>query len=303
MSRLGPDVSRLEPAPAGAGRLEFGSNRSEPSPSPPPPVDTSAPTTEAGSEQLLPGQRFIPEMVRHVGQYTLRFARTEADLDAVCRLRFQIFNLELGEGLTESFSTGRDEDRFDAQCQHLMVIHRPNAEVVGTYRLQVASNALAGIGFYSAGEFDLSGIPEGVLSKSVELGRACVAREHRSTKVLLLLWNGLVEYGLFNGMGHFFGCSSLTSQDPAEGFRCYTQLKSAGHIHPTWRVKPLPELSCQNADPWDGPDVKIPTLFRIYLKHGAYVLGPPAIDRQFGTIDFITWVILDRHIVESFGSR
>ncbi|MEE8468072.1 MAG: GNAT family N-acyltransferase [Planctomycetota bacterium] len=267
-------------------------------------MDTSAPTTQAGSEQLLPGQRFIPDLVRQVGEYTLRFARTAADLDAVCRLRFQIFNLELGEGLTESFSTGRDEDRFDAQCQHLMVIHRPNAEVVGTYRLQVAPNAQAGIGFYSAGEFDLSGIPEDVLLQSVELGRACVARPHRSTKVLLLLWNGLVEYGLYNGMRHFFGCSSLTSQDPAEGLRCYAQLQSAGHIHPTWRVEPLPEMTCQVSGAWEaGPAVKIPTLFQIYLKHGAYVLGPPAIDRQFGTIDYITWMILDRHIVESFGRR
>ena len=271
---------------------------------PPTPLDTSAPVTEAGSEQLLPGQHFIPDLVRQTGVYTLRFARTEADLDAVCRLRFQIFNLELGEGLSESFSTGRDEDRFDSQCQHLMVIHRPSAEVVGTYRLQLAPNAIAGIGFYSAGEFDLSGIPADILMKSVELGRACVAREHRSTKVLLLLWNGLVEYSLHNRMQHFFGCSSLTSQDPTEGLRCYAQLKSAGHLHPTWRVEPLPEMTCHGSDSWDdGPEVTIPTLFQIYLKHGAYVLGPPAIDRQFGTIDYITWVIIDRRIIESFGSH
>jgi len=266
-------------------------------------LNTSTALTAAGSEQLLPGQHFIPDLVRRVGSYTVRFARTKADLDAVCRLRFEIFNLELGEGLAESFSTGRDEDEFDAQCQHVMVIHRPSAEVVGTYRLQLAANATAGIGFYSATEFDLSGIPTEVLMQSVELGRACVAREHRITKVLLMLWNGLIEYSLYNGMQHFFGCSSLTSQDPGEGLRCYAQLERAGHLHPSWRVKPLPELTCHATNSLAGPEVKIPTLFQIYLRHGAYVLGPPAIDRQFGTIDYITWVVIDRHIIESFGSR
>ena len=46
------------------------------------------------------------------GKYEVRFARTQAELEAVQRLRFEIFNLELGEGLDESHSTGMDVDRF-----------------------------------------------------------------------------------------------------------------------------------------------------------------------------------------------
>jgi putative hemolysin len=38
-------------------------------------------------------------------------------------------------------------------------------------------------------------------------------------------------------------------------------------------------------------DVAIPPLFRVYLEMGAKVCSEPAIDRQFGVIDFL--IVLD----------
>jgi len=38
---------------------------------------------------------------------------------------------------------------------------------------------------------------------------------------------------------------------------------------------------------------KIPKLLRAYLSIGAKICGPPALDRQFKTIDFLT--LLDLH--------
>jgi putative hemolysin len=43
---------------------------------------------------------------------------------------------------------------------------------------------------------------------------------------------------------------------------------------------PLPELSAAS--------VKIPKLLRAYLSLGAKICGPPALDREFKTIDFLT---------------
>lgn len=271
---------------------------------PPPPPTTVDPTAPAppDSERLLRGQKLIPDLDETQGPYRLRFARTERQLEAVQRLRFQVFNLELGEGLAESFATGRDEDIFDAQCQHLMVEERSTGQTVGTYRLQVAESALDGAGFYSAGEFELGTLPDRSLHESIELGRACVAREHRSKRVLYLLWRGLVDYMLHNGKRSFFGCSSLTCQDPALGLRCHRQLARAGHVHPDYRVQPHPELRCEaSAREIEGPPVEIPTLFRIYLRHGAWVLGPPALDRQFGTIDFLTYLVIDDRHLRTLG--
>lgn len=261
-----------------------------------------APAPEA-SRDPLPGQPLIPDLAETHGRYRVRFARTAADLERVQRLRFQVFNLELGEGLAESYATGRDEDLFDEQCQHLLVEETRTGEAVGTYRMQVADSALSGIGFYSAGEFDVRALPERVLLESVELGRACVVKEHRSKKVLFLLWRGLAEYVMHNRKRSLFGCSSLTSQDPAEGWRCYLQLEADGRVHPTLRAEPLPAVACLRPSDLRGPRVEIPTLFHIYLRHGASVLGPPAIDREFGTIDFLTFLEVRPDHLRTFGKR
>ena len=84
----------------------------------------------------------IPPLLLEVGDYVLRFARDASDLDAVCKLRFEVYNLELNEGLTSSYRTHRDIDEFDAQCHHLLVQHAASGAVVGTYRIQTGSMAM-----------------------------------------------------------------------------------------------------------------------------------------------------------------
>ena len=66
------------------------------------------------------------------GTYAARYATTVEELDELLRLRFRVFNLELREGLEGSWRTGRDVDPFDAQCHHLVVVHRPSGAIVGT---------------------------------------------------------------------------------------------------------------------------------------------------------------------------
>jgi putative hemolysin len=230
-----------------------------------------------------------PDLDRVLRRYRVRFARCDADRDAVFRLRFEVFNLELGEGLTESFATGADRDVFDEQCQHLLVIDQRTADVIGTYRLQVAESARDGAGFYSAGEFDLAGLPFEVLDDAIELGRACVRADHRNRHVLFLLWCGLASYVLWNEKRYFFGCSSLTSTDPDEGARAYERLRRDGHVHPGFLVRPLPGRECRLGAPGAlGRPITIPRLFRTYLRYGARVLGPPALDPEFKTVDFLT---------------
>ena len=141
----------------------------------------------------------IPDLHLEAGSFLVRFARTPEDLDQVLRLRYEIFNLELGEGLDESHATGRDEDELDARFHHLIIERRDSAMVVGTYRMQTAEMARAGGGFYADPEFDLSTLPAEVRDATVEIGRACVAKEHRNGRVLHLLWRGLASYSSGTG--------------------------------------------------------------------------------------------------------
>src|ERR1041385_2365889 len=161
----------------------------------------------------------LPQAAFTKGRYVVRFARTAEEPDAVLRLRFRVFNLELNQGVESAYLSGRDRDEFDPTCHRLLVVDSTSGEPVGTYRLRTDEAARGSLGFYSAGEFDLSSLPRHVLEESVEVGRACVAREHRNKQVLFLLWKGLAAYMLHNRKRYFFGCCSLPTQDAREGLR------------------------------------------------------------------------------------
>src|SRR4029079_334715 len=109
----------------------------------------------------------IPNSTISAGRYLLRFARTEADLDRVPRLRYHVFNLELKEGLEDAHAEQRDEDRFDRRFHHLLIEERESGAVVGTYRMQTGAMA-AETGYYCAGLFELSGLPASLRAKAVE---------------------------------------------------------------------------------------------------------------------------------------
>ncbi len=231
----------------------------------------------------------LPERILREDRYEVRFARSQSELDAILRLRFEIFNLELGEGLESSWGTGLDLDEFDAVCHHLMVLDATSGEIVGSYRLQTSGMARQHLGFYCETEFDLSTLPPEVLDRSLEIGRACVSRSHRSTQVLFLLWKGLALYVAANHKRYLFGCSSLTSQDPSQGKALMDYLTAHGHVHPDLAVRPQPGCECYDETLQECPEieVKVPTLFQAYLRHGAKVCGPPAIDPRFKTIDYL----------------
>ncbi len=239
-----------------------------------------------------------------VGRYRLRLAETAKDREAACRLRFKVFNIELGEGLESSYDTGLDVDRFDTVCEHLLVEDKTSRRVVGTYRMQSGETAARHLGYYSEREFCLKPY-EPLRAGILELGRASIDREHRTPEVLMLLWRGIAQYATDMGLRYLLGCSSLNSNDPAEGWRMYRQLENFRvprefETAPTAAYGCSPELQAADAQPLpcqtDRSDncatpatqAKVPKLLKTYLAIGARIAAPPAWDREFRTIDFLT---------------
>ena len=240
-------------------------------------------------------------------------------------MRFEVFNLELGEGLAESYATALDIDPFDEFCDHLIVEELATTEIVGTYRLQTGQLAAANLGYYSEREFDFAPY-EPFRCEMIELGRACVHFEHRNFNLLHLLWRGIARYAVERNARFLIGCSSLTSQDPADGAIMYRQLQSY-LAEPALRTRPRPEfvvtptcrgdaggLGARLHQTWSGSSAFAETtadmpssattgtssrLLRAYLTIGAKICGPPAIDRDFGTIDFLT--LLDLHALPAIA--
>ncbi|MDB6066418.1 MAG: hemolysin [Pedosphaera sp.] len=229
-------------------------------------------------------------VVKTLSPYVTRLARNPSEVRAAQALRFTVFNLELNEGLEKSAVTGLDADPFDDVCDHLIVEHVPTGEIVGTYRLQTGPSAAKHRGYYSEQEFDFRPF-EPMRSEIVELGRACVHQQHRNLVVLGLLWKGITSYALERGGHYLCGCSSLTSQDPSAGASVYSQLSRRNLAPLPWRTFPHPIYHC-SLEKLPAEPSQIPKLMRAYFSIGAKICGPPAIDREFKTIDFFTLVDL-----------
>ena len=239
-------------------------------------------------------REFLPDWSTRDSHYLCRFARDKEDLQHILRLRYEVFNLELKEGLDESHATGLDLDPFDSHCHHMMVIDVQTGKVVGTYRLQLSQMARIGHGFYTAQEYDLHTWPAEILDRAVETGRACIHKNHRKRTVLRLLWAALAAYALHNRCCYFFGSCSLSSQDPAEGARVLEYLRRKGYVHPELSAHPHPGYDCgEDRLPTAGWEhSRIPPLFSTYLRYGARICSRPAIDRHFKTIDYLALIDL-----------
>ena len=255
----------------------------------------------------LPAVPAAPRVRAEVGRYRLRLAETAEDRDAACRLRFKVFNIELGEGLESSYRTGLDTDRFDPICEHLLVEDKlednRSRRIVGTYRMQSGSTAEGNLGYYSEQEFNFAPY-EPLRPGILELGRASIDREHRTPEVLTLLWRGIAQYANDMGLRYLLGCSSINSREPAEGWQLYRQLEHY-RVSPEFETVPTAAYACPveqegahaqpppcppdlNPDSSSQAPTKVPKLLKTYLAIGARIGGPPAWDREFGTIDFLT---------------
>jgi putative hemolysin len=219
------------------------------------------------------------------GSYIARIALTDSERWAAYRLRFLVFNLEMNEGLESAYVDGYDRDRYDEVCDHLLVEERATGAIVGTYRLQLGDVAGSRFGYYSEQEFCFAPY-EKMRSQIVELGRACIHRDHRSPEVLHLLWRGIARYALANGGRYMVGCCSLNSLDPEMGHAVYASLQGC-LVEPELRTSPTAAFAMPPAA-GTVESQRAPKLLRAYLAIGAQICGEPAIDREFRTIDFLT---------------
>ena len=271
-----------------------------------PPSSLEAGITLPATLEASPTTETKSPIHAEVGRYRLRLAQSVEDREAACRLRFRVFNIELGEGLETSYATGLDTDHFDVFCEHLLVEDKADGRVVGTYRMQSGTTAQSNLGYYSEQEFSFA--PYEPLRRDIlELGRASIDREHRTPEVLTLLWRGIAQYANNMGLRYLIGCSSLNSKDPKEGWDLYCQLENY-RVSPEYETVPTENYVCPSEQENEETQpsfsegnatspTKVPKLLKTYLAIGARICAPPAWDREFGTIDFLT--LLDLKLLSS----
>lgn len=230
-------------------------------------------------------------------QYTLLLSTDPDLIDAAQRLRHDVFSSEPGFTLPANPSSGegRDADRFDEYCDHLLVREETSGELVGCYRMLPPPGAIAAGSLYTATEFDVRGWDE-LRPSLVEMGRAVVRADHRNGAVVLLMWAGILAYLDRSGYDHVAGCVSVPVNDPTgehppgsqiRGVRDLVARRHAASerytVHP---FRPV-VIDGRGLDDIAAPArPAIPALMRGYLRLGARVCGAPAHDPEFGVGDF-----------------
>ena len=214
-------------------------------------VYSLAPRPPGGAKQ----EDIVPGFVLGTrADLTVRLADGAADIDAAQHLRYRVFYEELdAKPDAEALARRRDADRYDAICEHLLVVRKGSAigpdeirvndgELVGTYRLLRQSVAERTGGFYTQNEFDIAPLiaRHGGL-KFLELGRSCVLKPYRTKPVVELLWQGIWNYVRLYDLDVMLGCASLEGTDPSQHAMALSFMAQNSAAPPEWQVKALPE--------------------------------------------------------------
>jgi putative hemolysin len=262
------------------------------------PVQTHFPAYEA--RDIPPAfrtrniDRLRSEPLGRIGSLEVRLARDADEIAAVQEVRYRVFFEELG-------ATGgvdrRDADRFDAVCDHLLVIDTalPGAEsrrIVGTYRLLRQESASAAGGFYAEDEFQLSRlVARHPGQRFLELGRSCVLPDYRSKRTIELLWQGIWAYLNHHQIDVMTGCASFPGTVPAAHAQALSYLAQNCRTDPRWDVGAVAgryqEMDLVPAEAVSARSAvaAMPPLIKGYLRIGARVGDGCVIDRDFGTVD------------------
>jgi putative hemolysin len=281
-----------------------------------PPADPGSPGLHSAAlhQSLFDG-------IRH-GQMEVRLARSEAEIHAAQTLRYTVFYGEMGAQPTPAMSAaGRDFDRFDVYCDHLLVIDHTESggRVVGTYRLLRQSVAERHGGFYTATEFDVSKLMA-YPGEIMELGRACVEASHRNRATTMqLLWRGIATYTMYYDIKIMFGCASLPGIEPQAIARPLSYLYY-NHLAPEHlRARALPDryvrmdlLPPREVDAEAAVaelDARatiatlsaLPPLIKGYLRLGGLIGDGAVIDPEFRTTDVCIIVVTDRLTTKYFN--
>ncbi|WP_439122484.1 GNAT family N-acetyltransferase [Marivita sp.] len=233
-------------------------------------------------------------MLQNAPQFQVSLARSDQDIRAAQRLRYEVFVAELGgDGKGVDHTQRLETDAFDAYADHLLLrdLRRPDRErdgVVGVYRLMRDQHAAKAGRFYSSFEFDLSPLQNKNLTL-LELGRSCIHPNNRGGAALMALWQGLSDYVAQHEIDVLFGTASFHGTNQTALRNAISNLH-ADYLAPE-HLRVTSRMSCDHTMlPKNQIDRKAamrdtPALIKSYLKLGGTIGQGVFVDHAFNTTD------------------
>jgi len=247
-----------------------------------------------------------PPLVTENESYLLKFAENDDEILAAQKLRYRVFNCEQNRGLDSANSAEFDSDEFDEGAAHLIAFNKADGEPIGTYRA-IGQPGNDPEKMYSAREYEVNGI-EPYVPQIIEVGRSCVDKDFRNGGVVTILWMGMAAITLRSGCRYLCGCVSLEDARPAVAWAVYESLLEKGLSFPGIHFTPRDKFKFQRPDEAEIARVRndrallreaMPPLLKGYITIGAKLLGEPAFDYEFGSIDLPVmvdmWRLPDRY--------
>ena len=225
------------------------------------------------------------------GRYVVRFAETDADLQAAQRLRWLAFH----GGSRPQQGAGGDADRFDALCRHILVEELAGGRLVCTFRIMFIDRGADLSQSYSAQYYELAGL-KNYDGRMIEMGRFCLHPSCHDADIVRIAWGAMTRIVEDNRVDMLFGCSSFAGIETVDYLDVFAVLK-AYHLAPQrW----LPAVKAPNVFRFAArlrrkPDMraamqKMPALLKTYLMMGGWVSDHAVVDAELNTLHVFTGV-------------
>ncbi len=208
--------------------------------------------------------------------------------EAVFRLRYEVFVGEQGYGHAGTGAgPGLDMDHFDDWCDQLFLYDEANDRVVGTYRAIRGTEAIRRGGLYAHDELDLSPLNP-IAHEILQGGRACIARDYRSTLAFQYLSYGMELLLREYNCHYLLGADSFRADLP-DIQRFYSYVRRY-RMDPDWFVEPWPEnrvAGLREVEVTPADERSLPEIVRMDLRLGFLACSPPVWDPGFGCYDLM----------------
>lgn len=239
---------------------------------------------EKGISRIEPFNRVFMEK----NDYIIKTADSMDELIKTFKIRYQVY----GEFYSVKPKVPLDIDEFDKSADHIIVVHKPTGDVLGTYRVLTSDNLDS---FYTEREFNLDEFKK-TAGRICEMGRATVVPNSRSGAVINLLWRGVGDYIKKVKADYLIGCATFWGLDSKEPLMAWHYFKELGVLLDI-ETKPLEDNLVEG---WDDmvkknipteeelKEIKktLPPLVKSYIKAGARFGYEPAKDKKLSAFDF-----------------
>jgi L-ornithine Nalpha-acyltransferase len=225
------------------------------------------------------------------GIYQARIAASPDDVIAAQRLRHLCF-VDRPGGTPRP--DGRDQDDFDALCQHVLVEETGSGRLVCCFRLLPLAGGSEIGQSYSAQYYELSALRD-FQGPMVEMGRFCVHPDVQDADVLRVAWGAMTRFVDGRGVEMLFGCSSFAGTEADRYLDAFAML-SAGHLAPKrWLPRVKAPRVFRFADRlrrvvFDRKRalLAMPPLLKTYLVMGGWVSDHAVVDTDLNTLHVFT---------------